>query len=96
MPDKPIWITEWGVLDRPHDPAPDIAEYALSMLNYIDKWYADRVATMVWYAWVEDMDNGYSLVDNAQNPRPILYQEYTSFLTKRIKIDDIPKTPEPD
>lgn len=84
---KPVWMTEWGVLDRPLDPSPEVAEYALRMLNYVDKWYADRVAAMVWYAWVEDMDNGYSLVDSDEIPRPILYEEFTTFLAQRVQGD---------
>lgn len=80
LPTKPLWITEWGVLDRPSDPAPDIAEYAMSMLNYVDKWYPDRVAAMLWYAWADGMDNGYGLVDSNENPQPILYEQFTNFL----------------
>ena len=84
---KPVWMTEWGVLDRPLDSSSDIAEYALSMVNYVNKWYPDRVAAMVWYAWVEDMDNGYSLVDSDERPRPQLYEEFTTYLADRVQSD---------
>lgn len=89
LPDKPLWVTEFGVLDQLYDPAPDIAEYAMSMLNYVDKWYGDRVAAMVWYAWAEGMDNGYGLVDEDENPRPILYEQFTTFLASQNK--DMPE-----
>ena len=69
------------------DSSSDIAEYALSMVNYVNKWYPDRVAAMVWYAWVEDMDNGYSLVDSDENPRPQLYEEFTTYLADRVQSD---------
>lgn len=80
LPGKPLWVTEFGILNRLVDPSPEIAEYAMSMLNYVDKWYGDRVAAMVWYAWAEGMDNGYGLVDEDENPRPILYEQFTTFL----------------
>ena len=87
LPGKPVWITEWGVLDRPLDPTAEIAEYAMSMLNYVDKWYGDRVAAMVWYAWAEGMDNGYGLVDSSEKPKPDLYEQFTTFVAQRIEVD---------
>lgn len=83
LPGKPLWITEFGVLDSVSDPSSAISEYAMSMLNYIDKWYGNRVAAMVWYAWAEGMDNGYGLVDNDEKPQPILYEQFTTFIATR-------------
>jgi hypothetical protein len=91
LPGKPLWVTEFGVLNRVVDPSPEIAEYAMSMLNYVDKWYGDRVAAMVWYAWAEGMDNGYGLVDNDENPRPILYEQFTTFLAA-TQLQEAPST----
>lgn len=85
LPGRPIWITEWGVLDRPLDSSEDIAEYALSMLNYMDRWYSDRVASMVWYAWIDGMDNGYGLLDSEENPKAVLYEAFTSFIAERVE-----------
>jgi uncharacterized protein YgiM (DUF1202 family) len=83
LPDKPLWITEWGVLDRPSDPAPEIAEYAISMLNYVDESYGERVAAMLWYAWADGMDNGYGLVDGNDNPKLSLYEQFTNFMARQ-------------
>lgn len=83
LPGKPLWITEFGVLDSMSDPSSAISEYAMSMLNYVDKWYGNRVAAMVWYAWAEGMDNGYGLVDNDEKPQPTLYEQFTSFIATR-------------
>jgi len=83
LPDKPIWITEWGVLDRSADPSPQVAAYAMDMLNYVDEHYGDDVAAMVWYAWSQGMDNGYGLVDGNQTPRSVLYEQFTGFLSQR-------------
>ena len=71
-PDKPLWITEWGVLDRPHDHPAQIARYARDMIRYLKRQYPGRIAALIWYAWAQGMHNGYGLVDGASNPRPPL------------------------
>jgi len=76
MPDKPLWITEWGVLDRGNDNPADIANYALPFIEHLKNRYPGKVATMIWYAWAESMHNGYGLVDTSSNPRPPLTELY--------------------
>ena len=72
MPDKPLWITEWGVLDRPNDSPGQIARYATDFIRYLKTQYPGRIAVMIWYAWAQGMHNGYGLVDGAGNARPPL------------------------
>jgi len=78
MPDKPLWITEWGVLDRPRDDPRDIARYASDMIRYLKRQYPGRIASLIWYAWAQGMHNGYGLVDGAGNPRPPLTERFLS------------------
>lgn len=76
MPDKPLWITEWGVLDRPNDDPAEIARYALDFIQHLKRRYPGQIATMMWYAWAEGMHNGYGLVDRQDRPRPPLTQQF--------------------
>ncbi len=78
LPEKPLWITEWGVLDRPRDHPAQIARYANDMIHYLQRQYPGRIATMIWYAWAQGMHNGFGLVDGAGNPRPPLTQRFLS------------------
>lgn len=78
MPDKPVWITEWGVLDRPGDSPADVANYAISFIHYIKNRYQDRVAALIWYAWAESMHNGYGIVDAQGRPRSPLTEKFLS------------------
>ena len=78
LPEKPLWITEFGVLDRPNDSAGQIARYATDMVRYLKTQYPGRIATLVWYAWAQGMHNGYGLVDSAGNPRPPLTEKFLS------------------
>jgi murein DD-endopeptidase MepM/ murein hydrolase activator NlpD len=76
LPDKPLWITEWGVLDRGNDNPADIARYALDFISYLKGRYPGRIATMIWYAWAQTMHNGYGLVDAQSRPRPPLTEQF--------------------
>jgi murein DD-endopeptidase MepM/ murein hydrolase activator NlpD len=76
LPDKPIWLTEWGVLDRPNDSATDIANYATDFISYIKARYPEQVACMIWYAWAQGMHNGYGIVDSGGNPRAPLTDRF--------------------
>lgn len=69
LPGKPLWITEWGVLDAPQETPKEIGDYALSFINHIKANYREQVATVCWYAWSQGMHNGYGIVDGNQNPR---------------------------
>lgn len=76
LPEKPLWITEFGVLDRPNDSVGQISRYATDMVRYLKTQYPGRIATLVWYAWAQGMHNGFGLVDSAGNPRPPLTEEF--------------------
>ena len=78
MPSKPLWITEWGVLDRPGDSANDVSQYATSFIRYLKARYPGKIATMIWYAWAQGMHNGYGIVDGNGNPRQPLTQDFLS------------------
>ncbi|MCY3831485.1 MAG: cellulase family glycosylhydrolase [Chloroflexi bacterium] len=78
LPDRPLWITEWGVLDRPQDDPRHIARYADDMIRYLKRQYPGRIASLIWYAWAQGMHNGYGLVDGAGNPRPPLTKRFLS------------------
>ena len=76
LPDKPLWITEWGVLNASQEPSDAIGGYALDFIKLVKNRYGGMIATMIWYAWAEGMHNGYGIVDGAGNPRPGLTNEF--------------------
>jgi hypothetical protein len=76
IPERPIWITEWGVLDRPNDNPADIAKYATDFITYIRTRYSGKVATAIWYAWAQGMHNGYGLVGADDQPRQPFYDQF--------------------
>lgn len=76
LPGKPLWITEWGVLDAPNESPIAIADYATSFVRYLKGRYGSQIAAILWYAWAQGMDNGYGLVDQNGNPRPPLTEAY--------------------
>lgn len=78
LPDKPIWITEWGVLDHQgrSDVINDVTDYSSGFMTIIKKSYAGKVAAAIWYAWADGMDNGFGLVDSGGRPKPILYEKW--------------------
>lgn len=78
LPQKPLWMTEFGVLDRPQDPPQRIARYATDMIRYLKRQYPGKFAALVWYAWAQGMHNGYGIVDEAGKPRPPLTEAFLS------------------
>jgi murein DD-endopeptidase MepM/ murein hydrolase activator NlpD len=76
LPERPLWITEWGVLDRQNDNPADIARYATEFTSYLRTRYSGRIATAIWYAWAHGMHNGYGLVDGNSQPRQPLYDQF--------------------
>ncbi len=77
MPDKPVWITEWGVLNvqgQDHH-AQSIGDYVTQFLN-ICKQFPDKIACACWYAWGDGMDNGYGLVRGDGSPRDPVFSTY--------------------
>lgn len=76
LPGRPVWITEWGVLDVPNESPEDIAHYTREFIGYLKANHARRVAAAMWFAWAQGMDNGYGLVDAYDRPRGILTESY--------------------
>jgi len=76
MPGAPIFITEWGVLDRPNDPAAQVADYAIGFISRLKNLYSGKVAGASWYAWADTMHNGYGLVDRNDQPKQPLYDRF--------------------
>lgn len=77
LPGRPLWITEWGVLDHQGraDVIPDVSDYASGFMNILKKDYPGRVAAAIWYAWADSMDNGFGLVDASGKPKPTFYEK---------------------
>lgn len=78
LPDKPLWITEWGVLDQQNNDglAPQVAQYAQGFLDIATENFPGIVAAACWYAWADGMDNGFGLVNESNNPKEPLYSAY--------------------
>ena len=78
LPHKPLWMTEWGILDQPNEDINHITRYATEMIQYLKVNYPGKFAALIWYAWAEGMHNGYGLVDTGNNPRPPLTERFLS------------------
>jgi murein DD-endopeptidase MepM/ murein hydrolase activator NlpD len=76
LPSKPLWITEWGVLDFPNDSPTDVSNYAMDFISYLKARYPGQIACMIWYAWAQGMHNGFGIVDGAGNPRSPLTERF--------------------
>jgi len=78
MPGKPVWLTEWGVLDRQGDMSivQDVNVYATGFMNIIKNQFPGQVAAAIWYAWADGMDNGYGLVDSDDKPKRGLIEKF--------------------
>lgn len=78
MPGKPIWITEWGVLNIQGNMSfvNDAADYATGFMKICKGQFPGQVAAAIWYAWADSMDNGYGLVDSSGKPKPNLYDTF--------------------
>ncbi|MBZ0275247.1 MAG: hypothetical protein K8I60_03840, partial [Anaerolineae bacterium] len=76
IPSAPVWITEWGVLDFPNDPAEDVATYATGFVDRVKRLYLGKVACAMWYAWADTMHNGYGLVGQNDQPKQPLYDRF--------------------
>jgi hypothetical protein len=76
LPGKPVWITEWGVLDREHDNPAAILDYARDVTRHLKVRYPGQVAALIWYAWAMGMHNGYGLVRQDDSPCQPLYDGF--------------------
>ncbi len=71
-----VWITEWGVLDRPNDPPNDVADYATGFISRLKTLYSGKVACCVWYGWADSMHNGFGLVNASDQPKQPFYNRF--------------------
>jgi hypothetical protein len=76
LPEKPLWITEWGVLDKPDDNPQDIANYASNFISHVKAKYPGQIACLIWYAWAQGMHNGFGIVDSNGQSRPSLTDRF--------------------
>ena len=77
--DLPLYITEWGVLDRQYfDETEAVTTYARQFMSVVEA-NRERVATACWYGWGHGMDNGYGLVDFGGHPNQPLYEYFSNF-----------------
>lgn len=84
LPEKPIWITEWGVLDQSRPefdqriaPTEEVADYAENFINRLKERFPGKVAATMWYAWSHYMDNGYGMVDGNGKPNGKLLEKFS-------------------
>jgi hypothetical protein len=54
---RPLWVTEFGVLNAPNEPAERVAAYAAAFM----KACAGKAVAACWYGWGEGMHNGYGI-----------------------------------
>ncbi len=76
LPGKPLWITEFGVLNAEDEPAEEIGKYSSDFIGYLKQRYEGRVVTAMWFAWGSGMDNGFGLVDLEDTARVGLTDVY--------------------
>lgn len=78
MPNTPLWLTEWGILDKQgqDEHAQAATEFAQGFIDICLLMYPAMVACAVWYAWADTMHNGYGLVRSNNTPREPLYSTY--------------------
>jgi len=76
LPDRPLWISEWGALDKEQDHPEEIARYAAEMVDVITREYAGKIAALIWYAWAMGMHNGYGIVGRDNQPLQPLYDRF--------------------
>jgi hypothetical protein len=53
----PLWVTEFGVLNRPGEPESQVAKYAAAFMDAC----RGKVKMAGWYGWGEGMHNGYGI-----------------------------------
>jgi hypothetical protein len=70
---QPLWVTEFGVLEKPNEPVERVAAYASAFM----KACAGKVQAACWYGWGEGMHNGYG-VENAGVIRQPLFNALTA------------------
>jgi hypothetical protein len=75
---KPVWFTEWGVLDFQFNDsvAADVTDYAVGFMDICKNQFRGKVAAAMWYALADGMDNGYGILNGNGQPREPLYSRF--------------------
>jgi hypothetical protein len=78
LPGKPVWMTEWGVLNIQNrlDLAGSVSQYVTGFRDIVAQQFPGKVACAIWYAWADGMDNGYGIVKQDGQPKQPLYDAY--------------------
>ncbi|MCU0466636.1 MAG: SH3 domain-containing protein [Anaerolineae bacterium] len=76
LPDRPLWLTEWGALDKEGDNPADVTQYAAEFVELVNREYPGKVAALIWYAWAMGMHNGYGLVGRDDRPMTHLHDRF--------------------
>lgn len=76
MPNRPVWISEWGALDQEDDDSADVANHAAEFAETINREYAGRVAALMWDAWAMGIHNAYGVVNRSDPPLQPLYERF--------------------
>jgi hypothetical protein len=94
MPNTPLWITEWGILDHQNNDsiAPAVAAHAAGFMEVIEQQFPGMVAAAAWYAWADSMDNGYGMVNASGQPKEPLYSTYLGIAARFSPLADYGNT----
>lgn len=61
IPDKPLWITEVGVVGGanplPEKTQPIVAQFMKDLIKTISQKHTDQVPVVIWFAWSDNMHN---------------------------------------
>ncbi|MBK8138967.1 MAG: SH3 domain-containing protein [Chloroflexi bacterium] len=76
LPDRPVWLSEWGALDKEGDAPGEVANYAVEFVDVVNREYGGRVAALIWYAWAMGMHNGYGVVGRDGQPLQPLFDRF--------------------
>ncbi len=77
---QPLYITEWGILDKPGEPVSSVAAYADSFMKIV----AGKVLAACWYAWSDGMDNGYGVAKTNGDIKQPLFNALAGGITVEV------------
>jgi hypothetical protein len=74
--EKPLWITSFGVFDKPDDAPAAVARYAVDLAYHIRSQHRTRVTALCWSNWADGLGDGFGLVDRLDRTKYPLFNEY--------------------
>lgn len=78
LPDRPLWLTDWGVLDPDGDTTDEMSNYAAPFIDAIMREYAGRVAGLLWSPWAMGMRDLSGAMQPDTQPLQPLYDRFLS------------------